>query len=109
MMSDHDFRQKILEEIVELEKLSADRSSDRAPVTLDQQAVGRLSRMDAMQQQSMALAKEDRRRARIASLKAALNRLDDGSFGECLSCGDDITEKRLYIDLAATLCITCKS
>ena len=107
-MSDKRFRQIILDEIAELEKLSHDSSSDRAPVTLDQQAVGRLSRMDAMQQQSMELAKEDRRRLRIASLKAALRRLDEGSFGECLSCGEDIATKRLMIDVAATLCIGCK-
>ena len=107
-MSDKRFRQIILDEIAELEKLSQDSSSDRAPVTLDQQAVGRLSRMDAMQQQSMELAKEDRRRLRIASLKAALIRLDDGNFGECLSCGEDIADKRLAIDVAATLCIGCK-
>ena len=107
-MSDKRFRQIIRDEIAELEKLSQDSSSDRAPVTLDQQAVGRLSRMDAMQQQSMELAKEDRRRLRIASLKAALMRLDDGSFGECLSCGEDIADKRLEIDVAATLCIGCK-
>ena len=107
-MSDHHFRQIILDEIAELEQLSQDRSSDRAPVTLDQQAVGRLSRMDAMQQQSMALAKEDRRRSRIASLKAAIVRLEDGSFGDCLSCGEEIAEKRLEIDAATTLCISCK-
>ena len=107
-MSDKRFRQIILDEIAELEKLSYDSSSDRAPVTLDQQAVGRLSRMDAMQQQSMELAKEDRRRLRIASLKSAIRRLDEGSFGECLSCGEDIAARRLLIDVAATLCIGCK-
>ena len=107
-MSDHNFRQIILDEIAELEQLSHDRSSDRAPVTLDQQAVGRLSRMDAMQQQSMELAKEDRRRLRISSLKAALIRLDEGRFGDCLSCGEEIAQKRLDIDAATTLCINCK-
>ena len=107
-MSDLNFRQIILDEIAELEKLSHDRSSDRAPVTLDQQAVGRLSRMDAMQQQSMELAKEERRRIRIASLKAALLRIEDDSYGACLSCGDDISLKRLEIDCAATLCISFK-
>ena len=107
-MSDLHFRQIIVKEIAELEQLSQDRSSDRAPVTLDQQAVGRLSRMDAVQQQSMDLAKEERRRSRIASLKAALKRLDDDSFGECLSCGEEIATKRLEIDAATTLCISCK-
>ena len=66
------FRESILQEIDELRALS-DRSKDsRAPVELDQQSVGRLSRMDAMQQQSMDLAREERRRQRLAVLGAAL-------------------------------------
>jgi DnaK suppressor protein len=49
-----------LAEIAELEGLSKSSKSGRDPVTLDQQSVGRLSRMDAMQQQSMDLAREER-------------------------------------------------
>ena len=49
-------RQKLLEEQESLAALRQQSEEARAPVTLDQQAVGRLSRMDAMQKQNMELA-----------------------------------------------------
>ena len=102
------FRESILQEIDELRALS-DRSKDsRAPVELDQQSVGRLSRMDAMQQQSMDLAREERRRQRLAVLGAALRRLDEDEYGYCLACGEDILPQRLKIDPAVTLCVSCQ-
>jgi len=102
------FRESILQEIDEVRALS-DRSKDsRAPVELDQQSVGRLSRMDAMQQQSMDLAREERRRQRLAVLGAALRRLDEDEYGYCLACGEDILPERLEIDPAVTLCVSCQ-
>jgi DnaK suppressor protein len=102
------FRESILQEIDELRALS-DRSKDsRAPVELDQQSVGRLSRMDAMQQQSMDLAREERRRQRLAVLGAALRRVDEDEYGYCLACGEDILPERLEIDPAVTLCVSCQ-
>jgi len=102
------FRESILQEIDELRALS-DRSKDsRAPVELDQQLVGRLSRMDAMQQQSMDLAREERRRQRLAVLGAALHRLDEDKYGYCLACGEDILPERLEIDPSVTLCVSCQ-
>ena len=92
----------------ELRALSDGSRDSRAPVELDQQSVGRLSRMDAMQQQSMDLAREERRRQRLAILAAALRRMDEDEYGYCLSCGDDIAAARLVADLAATLCVDCQ-
>ena len=101
------YRSRIEEEIAELRALSDNSRQSRAPVTLDQQSVGRLSRMDAMQQQSMDLAKEERRAHRLAVLAAALKRMNDGEFGYCLKCGEDIPPARLEVDPAVTLCIYC--
>ena len=101
-------RQRILEEMDELRALSDGSRDSRAPVELDQQSVGRLSRMDAMQQQSMDLAREERRRQRLAMLAAALRRMEEDEFGYCLSCGDDIAAARLVADPAATLCVACQ-
>jgi DnaK suppressor protein len=64
--------------------------------------------MDAMQQQSMDLAREERRRQRLAILAAALRRMDEDEYGYCLSCGDDIAAARLAADPAATLCVDCQ-
>lgn len=102
------YRKKIQEEMEELRALSDGSREGRAPVELDQQSVGRLSRMEAMQQQSMDLAREERRRQRLAILAAALRRMDGDEFGYCLSCGDDIAAARLLADPAATLCVECQ-
>lgn len=78
-------------------------------VVLDQQAVGRLSRMDALQNQAMAKAGQARRDAEAVRLHSALSRIEDGEFGYCEECGDEIAEKRLDLDPAATRCISCAS
>jgi DnaK suppressor protein len=102
------YRRKILTEIDDLRALSEGSREGRAPVELDQQSVGRLSRMDAMQQQSMDVAREERRRQRLAVLGAALRRLDADEYGYCLACGEDILPRRLEIDPAVTLCVSCQ-
>ena len=75
------FKRLLLEELQCLQALRESSKSSRAPVELDQQSVGRLFRMDAMQQQSMDLAREERRKTRLAILVAALRRLDEDDFG----------------------------
>lgn len=91
----------------ELESYSELSEDARATVTLDQQSVGRLSRMDALQGQAMAQASERQRRADIQKISAALKRLDDGDYGYCVSCDEEIAEKRLEVDPAAAFCIKC--
>ena len=74
---------------------------------LDQQSVGRLSRMDAMQRQAMAQATQRRRNARAQRVKAALQRMEDGEFGFCQDCGDDIEKARLDLDPTVPTCVSC--
>ena len=57
-------------------------------VELDQTRVGRLSRMDALQAQAMSLETGRRRRQHIIEIDAALARINNGDFGECLECGE---------------------
>ena len=97
----------IRNEMDQLKQLSETAKDSRAPVTLDQQSVGRLSRMDAMQQQSMELATEERRQRRLAALAAALRRVKSGDYGYCLKCDDKIAAGRLAVDPAVSLCIDC--
>ena len=91
----------------ELQQDSADHEDERKPVELDQQSVGRLSRMDALQGQAMALETERRRAEEIRRIEAALVRLEDGEYGYCIACGDDIDPKRLKFDLSIPTCIDC--
>ena len=98
---------RIIQERDDLLALSCATAQDRAPVMLDQQSVGRLSRMDAMQQQSMDIAREERRRKRLKMLDSALVRLEADDYGYCLACGEDIVLPRLEADPAATRCQDC--
>ena len=100
-------RQSLEAERDELMALSQATRDDRMPVELDQQSVGRLSRMDAIQQQSMDLAREERRRTRLKVVDAALQRITTDDYGYCLVCGDDIPYRRLQSDPAVTRCVDC--
>ena len=102
-----EFERLMREQLAALETESEATQSDRKPVTLDQSAVGRLSRMDAMQMQSVAAASDRRRKVEITRIHTALTRMSNGEFGICLECGEDIAVARLTIDPAATLCIAC--
>jgi len=93
--------------IIELENDDMAAKDNRATVMLDQTSVGRLSRMDAMQQQAMANATSQRRKIEITQAKAALERIKHGEFGYCVECGEAIASKRLTHNPSITTCITC--
>ena len=103
------FRSLIADLLAELADGDALGEEGQAVVTLDQQAVGRLSRMDALQNQAMSKAAQARRSTEATRLNAALARMDDGEFGYCEDCGEDIPVKRLELDPAATRCVSCAS
>ena len=91
----------------ELEALSRDAAEGRATVALDQQSVGRLSRMDAMQGQAMAEATERRRRLDLQRIEMAERRLAEGDYAHCLGCDEEIPDGRLAIDPMAERCVRC--
>ena len=82
-------------------------ADDRGEVVLDHQSVGRLSRMDEMQCQAMAQAQERSRAAELARIEQALRRVEDGEYGWCQTCGEEIAPKRLEVDPAAAVCVAC--
>ena len=102
-------RKRLLRRRTELGEEDRMSAADRAPVMLDQDSVGRLSRIDAMQVQAMALAAERRRAAERQRIDAALKRLDEGEFGYCLSCGEEIGPGRLDHDPSVSQCLPCAS
>ncbi|WP_420559036.1 TraR/DksA family transcriptional regulator [Tepidicaulis sp.] len=89
----------------ELDALSGASREAVKTVTLDQQSVGRLSRMDAMQAQAMAQETARRRQIQLQKIDAALSRMDEGEYGFCAVCGEPIARKRLDLDPAAATCI----
>ncbi len=93
----------------ELDVQLANRDSSTKPVTLDQQSVGRVSRIDAIQQQQMAIANQQQTQQLLQHIELALQRIEAGEYGICVRCEEPIAFARLQAQPAATLCIECQS
>jgi DnaK suppressor protein len=100
-------RDRLEQRLHHLRASSKATAEDRRPVELDQASVGRLSRMDAMQVQAMAVASEQMRAGEIRKTEAAIERLDAGDYGYCVTCGEEIAAKRLIVDPIVATCIQC--
>ncbi len=70
-------------------------------------SIGRLSRMDAMQSQQMALELRRRQQNQLLRVENALKRIEIGTFGGCARCGKAIAEDRLEVQPDAVVCIQC--
>lgn len=103
------FRDQLLARLAEIEEQDRISAEGRNPVTLEQDSVGRLSRIDAMQMQAMALAQERRRRTERIAIHAALQRIETDDFGYCITCGEAIAEARLRNDPTVVKCLECAS
>ncbi|MDZ7580863.1 MAG: TraR/DksA C4-type zinc finger protein [Deltaproteobacteria bacterium] len=69
--------------------------------------MGRLSRMDALQQQEMAQAAGRLLEMEQQRIRTALNRMASGDYGYCMHCEEEIAEGRLRADPSALICISC--
>jgi DnaK suppressor protein len=58
--------------------------------------------------QSFTFRLRGRERGLLDKVEKALGRIEDGTFGQCDSCGEEISTKRLEARPEATLCIQCK-
>jgi DnaK suppressor protein len=59
-------------------------------------------------EQSMRMRLRNRESLYIKKVEEALRRIEDGNFGECEECGEDIELRRLEARPTATLCVACK-
>jgi len=93
--------------VVELTAMLEQTRAGAKPVAVDE-PFGRVSRMDAIQQQSMLEANRAAAQRRLAQARAALRRIEEQSFGECQSCGEDVGLARLSAAPESPLCIECQ-
>ena len=104
-------QQKFNKMLLELKAMHEQRASNNQDalqtVELDQNKVGRLSRMDALQGQQMALAAERMRLEKIQRIEGALLRIAANDYGRCYVCDEAIQEARLRYDPTITRCVTC--
>ena len=104
-----EFRAKLSQLVQSIEQALADSAGAARPVELDQPTVGRVSRIDAIQQQKMIEANRDAQRARLHAVQSALARIDEDEFGECRACGEEIGVGRLRARPESNTCIECQS
>ncbi len=100
-------RQSLLSLKAELQEQEAAFKADSGPVELDQARVGRLSRMDAMQAQQMALEAARRRQGQLTKIEGALGRIESDEFGYCFICDEALDLRRLSVDPTNTRCMKC--
>ena len=105
MIDVEEIKLKLIELKSELESFDSTDAGDT--VILDQSKVGRLSRMDAMQAQQMALDASRRRQLQLQKIEGALRRLDTGEYGNCFICHKEIDDRRLSVDPTSTRCMAC--
>ena len=94
--------------IEELTRALAETAEAARPVALDQPAIGRVSRIDAIQQQKMTEANRASQRARLQLARAALHRLSEGEYGDCMACGEAIGRERLFARPDSLYCLECQ-
>jgi DnaK suppressor protein len=70
-------------------------------------AIGRLSRMDAMQNQQMALELRRRQEQQLQRIANALKRMDQNRYGLCGRCKQPIAEERLEVSPDVVMCVKC--
>mgnify|MGYP001330068514 FL=1 len=100
------FRERLQELAGEINADLAANKDDSGIVQLDT-SIGRLSRMDAMQNQQMALELRRRRENQLLRIENAFKRMDQGRYGICGKCRKPIDEARLEGFPDVVTCISC--
>ena len=70
-------------------------------------AIGRVSRMDAINNRSINEAALRQLEVKLKGLESAISRLNDDKFGRCVGCGDTIPLGRIILVPGASKCVGC--
>jgi len=103
-----DIRSEIEKRIFEAEQ-SLDTLREQTKPVPPSVAIGRLTRMDAIQQKNMAESNLKANEALISKLKKTLEKLDEPDFGICAVCGKTIPLGRILAVPEAKICVPCAS
>ncbi len=97
------FRRILTARVAELERLTRQRDGIVVERSADQ-----LEEIQGASQRAIAVCNLDREFTQLRDARAALRRIEDGSFGTCQECDEDIHPKRLAAVPWATFCIRCQ-
>jgi DnaK suppressor protein len=102
-----ELRGELERQLAKLEKSMTVTDEALKIVDLDQAAVGRLSRIDSLQNQGIAKGLRERESLRLALIQQAMRRLDAGSYGTCTECGLAVPFERLFVFPESGTCAPC--
>lgn len=100
-------RDELLRTLAKLERSMKATDEAMRPVKLDQTAVGRLSRIDSLQNQGLTKNLQEREQAKLALVVEALRKIEEGRFGVCDHCGEPIEFERLLVFPETKSCAGC--
>ena len=101
-----DLKKKIIEEISKAEIDIAEMEKMAQPIT-PENSIGRVSRMDAINNKSVVDAALRTKRAKLTKLQVALKKVDEENFGNCVMCNNPIQPLRLMFMPESTRCVRC--
>lgn len=105
-METEEIKQNILDEITKTKALIAEYKEMTKPVAPDD-AIGRISRMDAINNKSVTEASLRQAEEKMNNLKRVLSRVGTSDFGICIKCGKAIPEGRLIYRPESLTCVDC--
>ena len=97
---------RLLDEIADVEEKIVVLEKATKPVEPDK-AIGRLSRLESMNEKSVHEAALRQAQDRLSKLEVAMTRVFDQNFGVCTGCGQVIPEERLLLLPESTRCVKC--
>ena len=101
-----EIKAKIETEILKTEEKIAEYSELTRPVE-PENAIGRISRMDAINNKSVVEAALRKSKEKLEKLNSALSKIDDDDFGLCIRCHKPIPLGRILIMPQARICVAC--
>jgi DnaK suppressor protein len=101
------FRELLQSKIAEL---SGDQQKTLAEMTMTDERLADITDLASFQSdRNFELRIRDRERKLIAKMHETIQKIDDGTYGICENCDEEISEKRLIARPVTTLCIKCKT
>jgi DnaK suppressor protein len=105
-MNKADIKKKIVSEISKTKKLIVEYKDMSKPLAPDC-AIGRVSRMDAINNNSVTLSALRKAEEKLSALNRVLNQLNTSEFGICLKCKQPIPIERIIFRPQSLLCVNC--
>ncbi|MDA3865685.1 MAG: TraR/DksA C4-type zinc finger protein [Salinivirgaceae bacterium] len=105
-MDHNEMEQKIIGEIEKTEQLITDYKDLTQPISPDD-AIGRISRMDAINNKTVNEAALRQAQEKLRKLHYVLKKLGSDDFGICVKCGQPIPLGRILIKPESVHCVKC--